>query len=764
MPPTLEDRVTALEALVVDDEEISQLPQVAAASVPATALFPYVDVEDTSQAPSGTNKASIGFPGGSGIDESTQIMLIDGDEVTGDDINLPFTKATWRTSADLLDLTDPTLPTIIEAGVYAFNLCVIANAFGADDFAWVGFDFDGSDPANPGNGWDHYQDIFMPLADLGNPAPNNGTPQGSACVVGYMPAGATCQVNVRTLTGDVPFRLQGTIQRISGSGGGGSGDVSDAVILAPATSLRNVIEGTADVTELTLKGFAGQTNPQFVMQDDDGHDQIIAYAVRSAGAWRESELRMRVNDTNYIDFDTYLDEVAAENSYTTMFARAYDAQTIPLLDLKVGNNRAVEVSKYNDGTQLLVGRNAAQAGTGIFVDGTTAQMATYSNAGSGTASLESTVSTSQVRARAEVGQSDPVVIVHDETSALLLTLKQPDGSRDNAQLNFGDVEGNAYVQQLIHQGAARAAYTTNYVQGDGGSDWAEAYYNAYILADGSGLQATLGVDSSIRNGSYPRAKAAFNLNTGEVLLDMVAVLDQSSPMVDLRDSIGNQLLTVTPTGPGTVMLGLNESLHARAELSAGDDGTNHASNMRLISFNDAATANIQLALSTFIEADGTLPAGLVQLSDTFGALVGYAKLDLTADHAQFAMHANVGQTDPILTLLDEANESIVTVDPATGKITGRYPTEAFLALTGGGTSELFLFAHGGSGFIDMYATSAATTLALMGAVGQVFPILTVYSEGGGDPIFQVGPTVPTADPHSVGQVWRSGTALQVSLG
>jgi hypothetical protein len=48
---------------------------------------------------------------------------------------------------------------------------------------------------------------------------------------------------------------------------GGSASPAGAVILAPATSARNVIQATADATELTLKMFAGQGSAPLVLTD-----------------------------------------------------------------------------------------------------------------------------------------------------------------------------------------------------------------------------------------------------------------------------------------------------------------------------------------------------------------------------------------------------------------------------------------------------------------------------------------------------------------
>lgn len=50
--------------------------------------------------------------------------------------------------------------------------------------------------------------------------------------------------------------------------------LSDAVILDPATSTRNVIQPTADRIPLSVRGFAGQTNPLFVSEDSAGNDLV----------------------------------------------------------------------------------------------------------------------------------------------------------------------------------------------------------------------------------------------------------------------------------------------------------------------------------------------------------------------------------------------------------------------------------------------------------------------------------------------------------
>lgn len=57
-------------------------------------------------------------------------------------------------------------------------------------------------------------------------------------------------------------------------------DLSPAVILAPATSSRNTIQPTADVTALIIKNKSGQTVAPFLMQDSGGNNQVT---ISSAG-------------------------------------------------------------------------------------------------------------------------------------------------------------------------------------------------------------------------------------------------------------------------------------------------------------------------------------------------------------------------------------------------------------------------------------------------------------------------------------------------
>lgn len=188
---------------------------------------------------------SIGIRGADGapgmdIDASTRIMLIDGpvvppsDDPESFDMSLPLAKATWRASEDLLDLTNPNLPTILEAGVYAFNLAVLAQGQSVlDDTAWVGMDIDGIDAEHTGgDGWDHYQDFHFSLK-----TDDGVNPVGSGCVVGWCPAGATVDMHVRTASHDVGFKVQGTIQQVRGVASSPGGDGFDHSTLQPRTIL-----------------------------------------------------------------------------------------------------------------------------------------------------------------------------------------------------------------------------------------------------------------------------------------------------------------------------------------------------------------------------------------------------------------------------------------------------------------------------------------------------------------------------------------------
>lgn len=72
--------------------------------------------------------------------------------------------------------------------------------------------------------------------------------------------------------------VQAAIQEVRDEAG--SGSLTDAVILAPLTSERNVIEGTGDVTPLTLNAEAGQTAPLLDLNDENGDDAFTLIAPR----------------------------------------------------------------------------------------------------------------------------------------------------------------------------------------------------------------------------------------------------------------------------------------------------------------------------------------------------------------------------------------------------------------------------------------------------------------------------------------------------
>src|SRR4029077_10474700 len=109
-------------------------------------------------------------------------------------------------SSDLLDLSVPSAPTVIDAGVYAFNLSVISgNEATADLLFPVSFDVDG-------NGFDFSNDGYATF-DAATQGTNHG--QYSLCVVGYCAAGVGVQCRVQTASGDRSFRVQGTVQRIT---------------------------------------------------------------------------------------------------------------------------------------------------------------------------------------------------------------------------------------------------------------------------------------------------------------------------------------------------------------------------------------------------------------------------------------------------------------------------------------------------------------------------------------------------------------------
>lgn len=67
--------------------------------------------------------------------------------------------------------------------------------------------------------------------------------------------------------------------------------LTDAVIVDPATSVRNLIQPTGDFIPLTARGFAGQTNPLFVTEDSAGNDLV---RISSAGVIEFGT----ANDTN----------------------------------------------------------------------------------------------------------------------------------------------------------------------------------------------------------------------------------------------------------------------------------------------------------------------------------------------------------------------------------------------------------------------------------------------------------------------------------
>lgn len=150
------------------------------------------------------NKKYVDEHGGGG--SMTSRMLINGDVVSVvDSTMLPWNK---QSGDDLLDLTDPTAPTILVAGVYAFNIAANGSAPGpyAVDWFWFGLDTDA-------NADDAYQDNFAPLNPDVAPNPN---PQCSQSLVYYMPAGALLQANVRHSNPDpIDFKIQGSIQRLS---------------------------------------------------------------------------------------------------------------------------------------------------------------------------------------------------------------------------------------------------------------------------------------------------------------------------------------------------------------------------------------------------------------------------------------------------------------------------------------------------------------------------------------------------------------------
>lgn len=68
--------------------------------------------------------------------------------------------------------------------------------------------------------------------------------------------------------------------------------LAGAVIIDPATSTRNIIQPTADRIPLSVRGFAGQTNPLFVSEDSAGNDlvRISAAGVIEFGTANDTNL------------------------------------------------------------------------------------------------------------------------------------------------------------------------------------------------------------------------------------------------------------------------------------------------------------------------------------------------------------------------------------------------------------------------------------------------------------------------------------------
>lgn len=67
-------------------------------------------------------------------------------------------------------------------------------------------------------------------------------------------------------------------------GSGGGGDVSTAVILAPATSARNIIQPTADVIPLIIRGGVGQTANWFQIQNSSEQVMVAVGVISGATA------------------------------------------------------------------------------------------------------------------------------------------------------------------------------------------------------------------------------------------------------------------------------------------------------------------------------------------------------------------------------------------------------------------------------------------------------------------------------------------------
>jgi len=114
-------------------------------------------------------------------------------------------------------------------------------------------------------------------------------------------------------------------------------DLSTVPVLAPATSARNVIQGTADVTELTLKAFAGQGSPPFAVLDSGG-GILGGYSTLGAMISKGFQAGVNAKSGNYTltggDFYVPVDSTAAPVTITlptetgSVFANHYHVSKV----------------------------------------------------------------------------------------------------------------------------------------------------------------------------------------------------------------------------------------------------------------------------------------------------------------------------------------------------------------------------------------------------------------------------------------------------